>query len=282
MQAWLALTYLHLGRWSEAADVAASVLHHPGVSATSRIVALVAIGRLRARQGAAGAAEALDEALAIAEQTAHLQRLGPVWIARAEAAWLAGSREQLPPEAQAVYDLAVRKRHPWFAGELGFWHWRVGNHVSAPPWAARPFVVQIEGDWRAAADAWERLGCPYERAMALMDGDHPAQLLALEIFERLGARPAAELVRQKLRATPERQREREQFGGLTARERAVATLIAQGKSNRDIATAMTVRVKTIETYVTRILTKLGFDTRVQIAMWTIERGLSRSPQHSER
>jgi DNA-binding CsgD family transcriptional regulator len=143
-------------------------------------------------------------------------------------------------------------------------------------------VLQVEGDWRAAADAWERLGCRYERAMALMDGDHPAQFLALEIFDRLGARPAAALVRQKLRAIPERQREREQFGGLTARERTVATLIAQGNSNRAIATAMTVHVKTVETYVTRILTKLGFDTRVQIATWTVEHGLSRSPQYAER
>jgi DNA-binding NarL/FixJ family response regulator len=45
---------------------------------------------------------------------------------------------------------------------------------------------------------------------------------------------------------------------------------------------MTVRVKTIETYVTRILAKLGFDSRVQIAMWTVEHGLPRSSQHSQR
>jgi len=282
MQAWLALTYLHLGRWSEAAATAASVLQHSGVSATSRIVALVAVGRLRARQGAPGAAEALDEALALALQTAHLQRLGPVWIARAEAAWLACPCAELPAEARATYDLAIAKRHPWFAGALGFWHWRAGAQVSAPASAARPFALQIGGDWRAAANEWERLGCPYERAMALMDGDHPAQLRALEIFERLGARPAAEMVRQQLRAIPERRRERESFGGLTARERAVAALIAQGKSNRDIAAAMTVRVKTIETYVTRILNKLDFDSRVQIATWTVEQGLSRPSPRPER
>ncbi len=62
-------------------------------------------------------------------------------------------------------------------------------------------------------------------------------------------------------------------GGLTAREREVATRIAQGKSNREIAEAMTVGVKTIETYVTRILHKLGFESRVQIAIWAIETGL---------
>jgi len=67
--------------------------------------------------------------------------------------------------------------------------------------------------------------------------------------------------------------EKEKFGGLTAREREVATLIAQGKSNREIAESMTVGVKTIETYVTRILNKLGFDSRVQIATWAVEKGL---------
>jgi DNA-binding NarL/FixJ family response regulator len=62
---------------------------------------------------------------------------------------------------------------------------------------------------------------------------------------------------------------KEKFGGLTAREREVAMLIAQGKSNREIAEAMTVSAKTIETYVTRILNKLGFGSRVQIATWAM-------------
>jgi predicted ATPase/DNA-binding CsgD family transcriptional regulator len=66
---------------------------------------------------------------------------------------------------------------------------------------------------------------------------------------------------------------KEKFGGLTGREREVAALIAQGKSNREIALVMTVGAKTVETYVTRILNKLGFDSRVQIATWAIEKGL---------
>ena len=68
----------------------------------------------------------------------------------------------------------------------------------------------------------------------------------------------------------------ERFGGLTVRECEVAVLIAQGKSNREIAQAMTVGVKTVETYVTRILQKLGFDSRVQVAMWALDTGLTGS------
>ncbi len=61
--------------------------------------------------------------------------------------------------------------------------------------------------------------------------------------------------------------------GLTEREREAAILIVHGKSNREIAEAMTIGVKTVETYVTRILNKLGFDSRVQIATWAMEKGL---------
>jgi non-specific serine/threonine protein kinase len=67
-------------------------------------------------------------------------------------------------------------------------------------------------------------------------------------------------------------------GGLTKREREVASLIARGRSNREIAQEMTVSEKTVETYVTRILGKLGFESRVQVALWAAEKksGLSRA------
>jgi predicted ATPase/DNA-binding CsgD family transcriptional regulator len=63
-------------------------------------------------------------------------------------------------------------------------------------------------------------------------------------------------------------------GGLSQRELEVVVLIAQGKSNREIAETMTVRVKTVETYITRIMNKLGFDSRVQIATWAAKLGLT--------
>jgi DNA-binding CsgD family transcriptional regulator len=64
------------------------------------------------------------------------------------------------------------------------------------------------------------------------------------------------------------------FGGLTQRERAVAALIAQGKSNREIADALVVAPHTIETHVSSILSKLGFTSRTQIAVWAMGKGLS--------
>jgi ATP/maltotriose-dependent transcriptional regulator MalT len=73
-----------------------------------------------------------------------------------------------------------------------------------------------------------------------------------------------------------RQEEKKKFGGLTERERQVAALIAQGKSNREIADALFVGERTIETHVSNILAKLGFDARTQIAAWAVDKGLAKS------
>jgi DNA-binding NarL/FixJ family response regulator len=64
------------------------------------------------------------------------------------------------------------------------------------------------------------------------------------------------------------------FGGLTEREREVAALIAQGKSNCEIAERLTVTERTVETHVRNILTKLDLTSRTQIAVWTITVGLT--------
>lgn len=64
------------------------------------------------------------------------------------------------------------------------------------------------------------------------------------------------------------------FGGLTTREREVAALIAQGHTNRAIAEQLVLSERTVEGYVTNILSKLGGTTRTQIATWAVEKGLA--------
>jgi DNA-binding NarL/FixJ family response regulator len=65
------------------------------------------------------------------------------------------------------------------------------------------------------------------------------------------------------------------YAGLTAREREVAALIAQGKSNRALADALVVSERTIAKHVENILSKLGFTSRAQIAAWAVEKGLAK-------
>jgi len=60
--------------------------------------------------------------------------------------------------------------------------------------------------------------------------------------------------------------------GLTRREQEVAALVAQGLSNREIATRLVISQRTAEAHVEHILVKLGFNSRLQIATWVAEVG----------
>jgi DNA-binding CsgD family transcriptional regulator len=284
MMAWKALVDLYRGRWEEAAETATAVLARPGTAATSRIMALIALGRLRARRGDPGAGQALDEALALAQPTGTLQRVAPARAARSEAAWLAGDRDRAAEEARAAYDLALSRSHPWFTGELAYWRWVGGERFDAPDWIAAPFALEIGGRWREAAAEWERLGCSYEAARALSSGDDSDALRqALLTFERLGARPMAAVVSRRLREMGVRQiprgprpTTRTHPAGLTAREAEVLGLLAEGLAYADIARRLHVSLKTVEHHVSSVLSKLGARTRAEAVREATRRGFIRS------
>jgi non-specific serine/threonine protein kinase len=73
-----------------------------------------------------------------------------------------------------------------------------------------------------------------------------------------------------------RQQGRRPDDRLTAREREVADLVAQGRTNREIAADLFIGTRTVETHVTNILNKLGFTSRAQVAAWVVERSVAGS------
>jgi DNA-binding CsgD family transcriptional regulator/tetratricopeptide (TPR) repeat protein len=259
--AWLACVRVYQGRWDEGTEIARRLLIQSS-GAIARMTAQIALGRVRARRGDPGAWDVLDEALELARPGGHLQRLGHVHAARAEAAWLAGDPRRAAEEARAAYPLALEKRHLWFAGELAYWQWKAGALGDAPEWIAEPYRLQLSGDTRAAASAWRARGCPYEAARTLADaGDEPA----LEELERLGARPLAADLRRRLGLRGPREATRANPAGLTARELEVLELLAGGLQNREIAERLTVSRRTVDHHVSAVLRKLGARSRVEAA-----------------
>jgi DNA-binding NarL/FixJ family response regulator len=61
---------------------------------------------------------------------------------------------------------------------------------------------------------------------------------------------------------------------LTPRERAVALLIAQGATNRDLARHLVITEGTAANHVKHILSKLGFASRARGAAWAVHHGLA--------
>ncbi len=144
-----------------------------------------------------------------------------------------------------------------------------------------PYALHLAGRYRAAASAWEGIGCPYQQALALADSDAEEDLRrALEIFQSLGARPAASLVVERLRALgvrtiPRGPRRRTQLNpaGLTGRELEVLALLGQGLRNVDIAGRLVVSPKTVDHHVSAILRKLGVPNRVAAVEEAVRLGL---------
>ncbi|MFC8197913.1 response regulator [Streptomyces sp. NPDC060006] len=75
-------------------------------------------------------------------------------------------------------------------------------------------------------------------------------------------------------ATARAEEARHRLEGLTARERDVLALLGEGLSNADAGRRLHMSEATVKTYVSRILTKLGCDNRVQAALLAHDAGLN--------
>jgi DNA-binding CsgD family transcriptional regulator len=262
---------LDTGRWDDAADGARAVLRVPRCSTMLRIIALVVLALIRARRGDPEVRTLLDEAWALGEQTGELSRIGPVTVARAEAAWLLGRPDEIVEATDAALELAVSRESTWRVGELLSWRRRAGvrDEVAVEP--RGPFAAQIAGDWREAAGQWTQIGCPYEAALARADsGEETPLRQALAELRRLEAAPAAAIVSRRLRALgvrglPRGPREstRRNPAGLTARELEVLELVAGGLRDAEIAERLVLSERTVHHHVSAVLRKLSVSSRGQ-------------------
>jgi DNA-binding CsgD family transcriptional regulator len=88
---------------------------------------------------------------------------------------------------------------------------------------------------------------------------------ALEAFEACGALPWADRARVELRASGRRLQSRDgSRHTLTPQELQVARLVAEGRTNRDVAATLFVTPKTVEFHLTRIYRKLGVRSRSEL------------------
>jgi DNA-binding CsgD family transcriptional regulator/tetratricopeptide (TPR) repeat protein len=253
-QAWLGRCLLELGRWDEAAALLEPLVGSARTEAISRVTALTALGRLRARRGDPGAGALLDAALAAALPTAQLQRIWPVAAARAEAAWLSGSLDAELPLLHDTHALAAAVDYPWAADDLAGWLRRAGEPVAH------------SGRTPSTPEEWRAVGCPFEEALALGD-----DLAALPLLERLGAVPAVRRITEARRSAGlpvPRGPNAATLGnpaGLTSRELEVLQLVAAGSTNAEIAATLHLSAKTVGHHVSHILEKLGARTRTEAA-----------------
>jgi DNA-binding CsgD family transcriptional regulator len=189
--------------------------------------------------------------------------------------WWSSDYAELLLELGRIDD-AVRVLDAWEADAV-----RVGREwVLAHVTRCRGLVSAAQDDVRRAASLLEQavaqhedVGDPFGRARALLAlgivrrrarQKRPARdaiSAALSGFEQLGAATWVEKARGELARIGGRRREE----GLTAAERRVATLVAEGQTNREVAAALFLGERTVASHLTHIYAKLGLRSRTELA-----------------
>ncbi len=279
MRAWLARSLTEQGGYAAADECATRVLRHPHLAPVTRIAAAVVAGQLAVRRGDIDR-QHLSEASALATETGETQRLVPVAAALAEAAWIAGNTDEIVTAIDRAWPAAVRHPHAWELGELSWWLAVAGIRRDTPIPVARPFALMLDGDWLAAADEWQRLGCPLWTALALSASpDLTAARRAVDIVDTIGAVAVrqAMLAERHSRGLPvprgPRPASSTNPSQLTAREMEVLGLLIDGLSNAEIAARLFLSEKTVGHHVSAVLRKLGEPTRSRAVAAALRKGI---------
>ena len=274
------------GRWPEAEELLAP--------ADPRALATLAQALLSMRRGdLAAAGEYLAATTAAGSIGGPGLRGGWLELARAELAWLAADHAGAARELDAI----VLVPGVWtidVAAWRARWEARLGRPQSVEP---RPRHLDPELDralaseiaaeqadvsarapaWGVAAEAWASVGRPYDEGWARLRQAEagfagrdrsPARMALSEgtrIADELGAtllaQAADDLARRSRVASRPKRRPAADPTAVTERERDVLALLAEGRTNRDIAERLFLSPKTVEIHVSRLLDKLGARTR---------------------
>jgi DNA-binding CsgD family transcriptional regulator/tetratricopeptide (TPR) repeat protein len=285
------------GHWEECLSLGHALLDQQMLSPWNRLRPLCSTAKVMARRGQPGFWTYLDEAMESATRLGEAHWIRPVAIARTEAYWLEGRWDAAISELDRVRSFAAGTTaatpHAAAAGAtavdrcwIALWLRRLTGTAHAVDHAVdvEPFAAQLAGDGAEAAMLWDRLGCPYQAALALLDTKEEIHLReSLDRLVDLGADAAARLVRRTMRelgirSIPAgvRTAARTHPRGLTKREQEILQLLAEGQSNEEIAATLFISVRTVEHHVSAILGKLGAATRKAAAQEARRLGLMQS------
>jgi ATP/maltotriose-dependent transcriptional regulator MalT len=261
---------METGDWEQACRIAGTLVSNDTQTSVVKIGALAVAARIRMRRGDTGVLPLLTEAKEKAFDTMELQRIIPVLVAFFEYEWIMGKafveQEAIDRAISMIGHMGSKYRNSEFA----FWlekargqkvalreHWE-GYRYDNPATAAK------------ATALWQHLGCPYEHALILFEGDEADKIKALQAIRNMGANAVHEKLKKEMRASgirsiPRGIRKSTQSNPalLTERELGVLLLLRDGLQNKEIAAKLFISAKTVDHHISAILFKLDVSTRLK-------------------
>jgi DNA-binding CsgD family transcriptional regulator len=226
-------------------------------------------GYVRAALG--DARQGLDDLLACGRRQARWQTTNPAVIPWRSAAALVALGLGRRDEARDLADEEVSSARRFAAGRTLGIALRAAGLVAGGEKGLDLLQEAVEALERSPARlelarALTDLGAALRRQRQRTAAREPLRR-GLELAQRCGARPLAEHARIELLATGARPRRLALSGleSLTASEHRVARMAAEGRTNREIAEALFVTQRTVETHLGHVYRKLGISNRSELA-----------------
>lgn len=217
----------------------------------------------------------LLEAKTKAFEIKKLQKIIPVMTALFEYEWMTGKyfikTESLDYIVRMIECTDAVFDNTFFENsQFAFWLFKArGQHLPLKNYYPGYLVSNVTAA-RRAAELWKKLGCPYEQAITLFEGNDTDKRNAIHLLQKLGANAVAEKLKLEMRVSglkgiPRGMRKSTQSNSalLTERELEVLELLKQGLQNKEMAGRLFLSPRTIDNHVTSILFKLDVNSRTK-------------------
>ena len=201
-------------------------------------------------------------------------------IALLEYEWVSAKKIITEEELKLCIELVQKGRNIFLNSEFDFWLQKARSVEIGLAELYEPYKELKEGNSSAAVIFWEQLGCQYEKAFALSDGEEDDKRKALIIFEDLGADEVCQKIKMEMRAggikkIPRGLRESTKANpaGLTNRELDIIQLMQKAIQNKEIASTLFISPKTVDHHISSILFKLDVNSRSKAVTEAVRLGI---------
>ncbi len=271
---------LETGNWTEALDIAERLIKNENLVPIAKIEALVVAAKIKMRRGDAGAVPMLLEAMPKAFGMMELEYMIPVMTGLLEYEWINGERVIEEKALEQIMDMVGHMGNIFKNSEFAYWLLKARNQRAPLKKFYEGYQVPDKKAAGTAAALWEKLGCPYEQALILFEGNEIDKRKAIGIVHKLGAHTVYEKMKLQMRASgiksiPRGIRKTTQSNAafLTERELGVLQLLQEGMQNKEIAARLFISAKTVDHHISSILFKLDVNSRAKAVQGAIHQGI---------
>jgi DNA-binding CsgD family transcriptional regulator/tetratricopeptide (TPR) repeat protein len=270
LSVYRARMYLETGNWNEAYNIANNFLTNEEQFSLIKVGPRIIAATIKMRRGDGDVLPQLLEAKEKAFETGQLNRILPAITAILEYEWIMDRRFTDQSDLDYIINAMKLRGNIYENSAFAYWLFKARKQRLQLDDLYEGFRINDKTTAIKAASLWKQLGCPYEQALALFQGDDNDKREAISIIQKLGADAVYNKLKFEMRSSgiksiPRgiRKNTRSNPAHLTERELDVLQLLKEGMQNKEIGNKLFISAKTVDNHIGSIFFKLSVHSRAK-------------------